>query len=245
MLRVDDATLGRDAGRVEGAPRAELGCLHELFERQADARGEAVALVCGRLSLSYSDLELRANRLANHLRQLGIGRGALVGIAIDRSELPIIAVLACLKAGAAYVPIDPGHPDERIRFIIEEAEIAALLTERTQLARMSALFDGLAIALDEAPALAAASAARPSWADTGLSPPDLCYVIYTSGTTGRPKGVLTEHRNVVHFVRAFNRFCRIGPEDRVYQGFSLGFDGSVEELSMEVSYCVALAGAAK
>src|SRR6516165_9887249 len=133
-------SIGRDAGRVEGAPRAELGCLHELFERQADARGEAVALVCGRLSLSYSDLELRANRLANHLRQLGIGRGALVGIAIDRSELPIIAVLACLKAGAAYVPVDPGHPDERIRFIIEEAEIAALLTERAQLARMSALF---------------------------------------------------------------------------------------------------------
>ena len=235
MLRVDDATLGRDAGRVEGAPRAELGCLHELFERQADARGEAVALVCGRLSLSYSDLELRANRLANYLRQLGIGRGALVGIAIDRSELPIIAVLACLKAGAAYVPVDPGHPDERIRFIIEEAEIAALLTERAQLARMSALFGGLAIALDDDPALAVAAAARLSWADTGLSPHDLCYVIYTSGTTGRPKGVLTEHRNVVHFVRAFNRVCRTGPEDRVYQGFSLGFDGSVEEMWMAFS----------
>ncbi len=80
---------------------------------------------------------MRANRLANYLRQVGIGRGALVGIAFDRSELPIIAILACLKAGAAYVPIDPGHPDERIRFIIEEAEIAALLTERTQLARIS------------------------------------------------------------------------------------------------------------
>src|SRR3974390_3170457 len=151
MLRVDDATLGRDAGSVEGAPRAGLGCPHELFERQADARAEAVALVCGRLSLSYSDLELRANRLANYLRQVGLWRGALVGIAFGRSELPIIAILACLKAGAAYVPIDPGHPDERIRYIIEEAEIAALLTERTQLARISTLFDGLAIALDDAP----------------------------------------------------------------------------------------------
>src|SRR5262249_39156525 len=161
-------------------------------------------------------LERRANRLANHLRQLGIGRGALVGIAFERSELPIIGILACLKAGAAYVPIDPGHPDERIRFIIEEAGIAGLLTERAQLARLSALFCGYMIALDDAAAVAAASSARPARSDTGLSPHDLCYVIYTSGTTGRPKGVLTEHRNVVHFVQAFNRVCSTGPHDRVY-----------------------------
>src|SRR5271165_189934 len=224
MLRVDDATLCHGADGAEVHLRASaFGCLHELFERQVDARGEAIAIVCGDLSLSYSALELRANRLANYLRQLGIGRGALVGIAFDRSELPIIAILACLKAGAAYVPIDPGHPNERIRFITEEAEIAALLTECAQLPRISALFAGRVIALDDAAGLLAAPGSRRARADTGLSPHDLCYVIYTSGTTGRPKGVLTEHRNVVHFVHAFNLVCRTGPEDRVYQGFSLGF----------------------
>jgi non-ribosomal peptide synthetase-like protein len=246
MLRVDDATQCDGAESAGASVQGSApGCLHELFERQADARGNAVALVCGEVTLSYSALELRANRLANHLRQLGVVRGALVGIAFDRSELPIIAILACLKAGAAYVPIDPSHPDERIRFIVEEAEIAALLTERAQLARISTLFSGSVIALDDAAELAAAPASRPSRADTGLLPHDLCYVIYTSGTTGRPKGVLTEHRNAVHFVRAFNKVCKTIPEDRVYQGFSLGFDGSVEEMWMAFSNGATLVVASK
>ena len=164
-----------------------------------------------------------------------------MGIAFDRSELPIIAILGCLKAGAAYVPIDASHPDERIRFILAEADTAAVLSERAQLARMSRLFGGRIVLLDDQffwrtrPRLAAASAARPLHTDTGLSPHDLCYVIYTSGTTGRPKGVLTEHRNAVHFVRAFNQVCKTGPRDRVYQGFSLSFDGSVEEMWMAFS----------
>src|SRR5438270_4503164 len=106
MLKVEDATPCRSEHRGNPKQEAPAGCLHELFERQAELRGEAVALVCGAVTLSYSDLELRANQLANHLRQVGVRRGALVGIAFDRSELPIIAILACLKAGAAYVPID-------------------------------------------------------------------------------------------------------------------------------------------
>ncbi len=246
MLKIDDAPPRDSAESSQPSPGTRgLGCLHELFERQVDARGGAVALVCGEVSLSYSALESRANRLANHLRQLGAGPGTLVGIAFDRSELPIIAILACLKAGAAYVPIDTSHPDERIRYILEEAEVAALLTEREQLARISNLFHGRIIALDDAAELAAASASRLSRADTGLSPHDLCYVIYTSGTTGRPKGVLTEHRNAVHFVRAFNAVCKTSPEDRVYQGFALGFDGSVEEMWMAFSNGATLVVAAK
>ncbi len=242
LLNVDDVSQRSGAESGEAllhAPAPE--CLHELFEEQTDACGEAVALVCGDMSLSYAALELRANRVANYLRQLGVGRGALVGIAFDRSELPIIAILGCLKAGAAYVPIDVSHPDERIRFILAEADTAAVLSERAQLARMSRLFGGRIVLLDDQilledqAGLAAASAARPLRTDTGLSPHDLCYVIYTSGTTGRPKGVLTEHRNAVHFVRAFNQVCKTGPRDRVYQGFSLSFDGSVEEMWMAFS----------
>jgi non-ribosomal peptide synthetase-like protein len=236
MLKIDDAMQYESVEHVEVSRQGfALGCLHELFERQVEMRGEAIALACGEVEVSYSALELRANRLANHLRQLGVGRGAFVGIALDRSELPIIAILACLKAGAAYVPIEPSHPDERIRYIVEEAEITALLTERAQLARISTLFYGRIIVLDDSAEIAAAPASRPSRVETGLSPHDLCYIIYTSGTTGRPKGIMTEHRNAVHFVRAFNEVCRTIPEDRVYQGFLLGFDGSVEEMWMALS----------
>src|SRR6266581_4683926 len=155
MLKLDDATQCRSEDRANSPQEASAGCWHEWFERQADLRGEAVALVCGAVTLSYSALELRANRLANHLRQLGVVRGALVGIAFDRSELPIIAILACLKAGAAYVPIDPSHPDERIRYILGEAAITALLTEGDKAARLSALSGARIIALDDAALTAA------------------------------------------------------------------------------------------
>ena len=211
------------------------GCLHELFEAQVDIRGDAVAVVCGPQSLSYAGLETRANRLANHLRQLGAGPGSFVGIALERSELPIIAILACLKAGAAYVPIDPTHPDDRIRYMVEEAEIAVLLSERALLERMSRVFSGEIVMLDATPEIAAQPATRPSAAATGLAPDDLCYLIYTSGTTGHPKGVMTEHRNASHFVHAFNKVCTTTPRDRIFQGFALTFDGSVEEIWMAFS----------
>ena len=103
---------------------APSGRLHELFEAQADARGDAVALACGDLNLSYGELEARANQLAHHLRAAGAGPGELIGLCLNRSELPIIAILGCLKAGAAYAPIDPTHPDERIRYIVDEAGIS-------------------------------------------------------------------------------------------------------------------------
>jgi amino acid adenylation domain-containing protein len=221
---------------LTGIPQVSgSGCLHELFEAQVDVRGDAVAVVCGPESLSYAGLEARANRLANHLRQLGAGPGSFVGIALERSELPIIAILACLKAGAAYVPIDPTHPDDRIRYMVEEAEIAVLLSERALLDRMSRVFTGEIVMLDATPEIAAQPSTRLSGADTGLAPDDLCYLIYTSGTTGHPKGVMTEHRNASHFVHAFNKVCTTTPQDRIFQGFALTFDGSVEEIWMAFS----------
>ena len=235
MLRIDEPIQFRRAHVELSSAVLPSPCLHELFERQTDARGKALAIVCGEAELSYAALESRANRLANHLRGLGIGRGAFVGVAFDRSELTIIAILGCLKAGGAYVPLDPSHPDERIHYIAQEAEIAALLTERPQLARMSALFAGRIMALDAPTEIAASPDARPSRVEIGLSPHDLCYVMYTSGTTGRPKGIMTEHRNAVCFVQAFNKICRTTADDRVHQGFLLGFDGSVEEIWMALS----------
>lgn len=226
-----------ESGQAVGASFQEgvSDCLHELFEQQVDACGAAVALVCGDESLSYFEVERCANQLAHRLRQMGAGPSSLVGIALGRSKLPIIAVLGCLKAGAAYVPIDPSHPNDRIRYIIAEVDIAVLVTEDEQVPRLSQLFAGPIIALDSVTQSAAAPSSQLSRRETGVSPSDLCYVIYTSGTTGRPKGVMAEHRNAVHFVNAFNRVCRTVPEDRIYQGFSLGFDGSVEEMWMAFS----------
>lgn len=228
----------------EGAPNrgswefqngAPAFCLHGLFEAQVDLRRDAVAVVCGDVSLTYGALEFRSNQLAHHLRGLDVGPGKLVGIVFDRSELPIIALLAILKTGAAYVPIEPMLPDERIRYILAETEIAALLTERTHLQRTSGVYGGQTIAIDDCAAASASPSRRLARSETGVSPDDLCYVIYTSGTTGRPKGVMTEHQNACHFVAAFNDVCATTSYDRIFQGFSLTFDGSVEEIWMAFS----------
>jgi non-ribosomal peptide synthetase-like protein len=212
-------------------------CLHELFEAQVDVSSDASALICGDVVVSYGELEARANKLARHLRSAGVGRGCLVGLCLNRSEKPIVAILACLKAGAAYVPIDATHPDDRIAYIIEEAQISVLICEDTLVTRILTVFKGTLISLERRTAeIAAQRAERLTRAETGVTPDDLCYVIYTSGTTGRPKGVMTEHRNAHHFVLAFNTVCKTDPSDRIYQGFSLSFDGSVEEIWMAFSH---------
>src|SRR5437016_1163784 len=136
-----------DVRTREGAqaqPKREIapGCLHALFEAQVDAAPAATAIVCGDESWTYAQIEARANRLAHYLRARGAGPGKLVGLAFERSELPIVAILACLKAGAAYVPIDPGHPDERIRYIVEEAELELLLSEQALTDRVARAFAG-------------------------------------------------------------------------------------------------------
>jgi non-ribosomal peptide synthetase-like protein len=237
-MAIHDEHRHRVERRLRGGNEVPVlgGCLHELFEAQVDLRGNAPALMCGDLVLSYAELDERANKLAHHLRSMGVHRGNLIGLCLKRSEKPIIAILACLKAGAAYVPIDPTHPDDRIRYIIEEAELSLVICEEALARRISSVFDGELLLLDRSAAeIAAQLTARLARIDTGITSDDLCYVIYTSGTTGRPKGVMTEHRNAHHFVLAFNTVCMTSPSDRVYQGFSLGFDGSVEEIWMAFS----------
>lgn len=239
QLELKSSSWAQDAAQPgEGLAQP---CLHELFEAQADARPSANALVCGDLILSYGELDARASRLAHFLRGLGVGPGSFVGLCLERSELPIIAILACLKAGCAYVPLEPSYPDERIRFITDEAAINVVLTETQLATRVSALVDGRIVALDQAASsIDSQPAQRLTRIETRLTPSDACYVLYTSGTTGRPKGVITEHRNVTHFVAAFNDACSTTPADRIFQGFSLGFDGSTEEIWMAFSNGAAL-----
>jgi non-ribosomal peptide synthetase-like protein len=208
------------------------GLLHELFERQADARPEAPALLCAGARMSYGELERRANQLARLLRQRGVKRGDCVGVWLPRSMEVLVALLGIMKAGAAYVPLDPEFPAERVAFVLADCQARALVTTSAFAARMGQVNAGvLVVALDESTAeLAGQPGARLRNAYIGLSPRDLCYVIYTSGTTGRPKGVEIEHRSACHLVRAEGQVFQVRPEDRVFQGFSIAFDASVEEI---------------
>ncbi|MBN1912700.1 MAG: AMP-binding protein, partial [Pirellulales bacterium] len=126
----------------------DIQCLHEFFEAQVDLRPGDPAIVCGDDVYSYEEIEHRANQLARHLRDCGAGPGSLVGIYFERSARPIIAVLACLKAGAAYVPLDPEYPTERMRHILDEAEAPVLLTEACLASKAAAAFDGRIISVD-------------------------------------------------------------------------------------------------
>jgi non-ribosomal peptide synthetase-like protein len=211
-------------------------CFHELFESQTDRHPDNLALLCDDKQWSYLELESHCNQLARLLRARGIGPGKLVGLVLQRSHRSVVAILATLKAGAAYVPLDPNFPDHRLKQIADEAELAFVITEPSALSRATACFAGECLVYDETcPHIRAQSPSRLTRAETGVTTEDLCYVLYTSGTTGRPKGVMTEHRNVVHFAEVFNEICQISPSDRVYHGFALGFDGSVEEMLMAFS----------
>lgn len=211
-------------------------CVHELFESKVDESPHAPAVECDDVRWTYGELDHRANLLAARLREIGIRPGALVGLFLRRSEKSVLAILATLKAGAAYVPIDPAAPPERIRHIISQSEMAVILTD-SHLAELATSRCQLEQIVVDDPDFEPTNAIAPrlSREETQVAPDDLSYVLYTSGSTGRPKGVMTEHRNIVEFVNAFNDEIRLTPSDRVYHGFALGFDGSVEEMWMAFS----------
>ncbi|MGH7163465.1 MAG: amino acid adenylation domain-containing protein, partial [Planctomycetota bacterium] len=187
-------------------------------------------VVVDRERTTYAALERRSNRLARHLRARGVRRGALVGMLLPRSADAYAALLGILKAGAAYVPLDPEHPGDRAAYVLENSGAQALVTAGS-LAAGHAAFGGAIVRLDaDDAAIAAESPKRLPRDEVGVGPRELCYVIYTSGSTGRPKGVMVEHRSACHLVRAEGEVFGVRPVDRVYQGASLTFDLSVEEM---------------
>jgi non-ribosomal peptide synthetase-like protein len=204
--------------------------LHELFEVTADAFPERVALLRGEMETTYVELERRANRLANYLRDQGVTRGSYVAFLLPRGTEAYVALLAILKSGAAYVPIDPDYPAERVAYIVSDCAAHVLLTNRALAGKIELQGTRIVTLDSQAEEIAAASERRLSRTETGLTETDLCYVIYTSGSTGKPKGVQVEHRNACHLVRAERQLFEVRPDDRVYQGFSLAFDASVEEV---------------
>ena len=212
--------------KSENPPRL----LHHFFERQALARPEGLAVCCGTKHLTYAALDSQANRLARLLRNRGIGPGHLVGLLLPRSADAYAAMLAVLKAGAGYVPIDPEYPAARIQSILADCR-ASLVLSTAELAAHATGFSSITVLIEELEELLSQIPSAPLPAsETRVTPEDLCYVIYTSGTTGRPKGVAIEHRSISHLVETERRLFALRPQDRVFQGFSIAFDASLEEI---------------
>ena len=202
-------------------------CVHQLFEEQVGRTPDAIAVRFGNEELSYRELNVRANRLAWHLRELGVSPEVLVGIFADRSLEMLVALFAVLKAGGAYVPLDPEYPPDRIRFMIEDSQARVVLTRNSLLPRLP---DTAAqtICLDTD----YASLTTEGRQDLKAVPDNLAYVIYTSGSTGRPKGVLVAHRGVTNMIEASVKLFGVDSSSRILQSASLSFDASVLEIFM-------------
>jgi amino acid adenylation domain-containing protein len=245
VLEAMVADEGRRVGRVDLLPEAERRrvveewnrtdaeypghlCVHELFEAQAGRTPDAVAVVGDGEALTYGELNARANRLAHHLRETGVGPDVRVGVCVERSPEMVVGLLAVLKAGGAYVPLDPEYPEGRLRYMLADSEPAVLLTQ----ASLSERFAGMRVPVVALDGDASSWAHRPETnpARAGLGPDRLAYVIYTSGSTGQPKGVMSPHRALVNRLVWGQKAWGLEPAEAVLQKTSLGFDGSVREL---------------
>jgi amino acid adenylation domain-containing protein/thioester reductase-like protein len=208
-------------------PRERL--IHQLFEAQARRTPDSIALIHGERRLTYLELNAKANQLARYLRERGVCREHPVGICMERSPEMVLGVLAILKAGAAYVPLDPSYPAERLRYMIEDAAPKIVLSADSLSAAVPQ--DGAEViavdaALDESAAYAATDCDVAELHTTGE---DLVYVIYTSGSTGRPKGTAMQHRAMVNLIEWHRRELPLAEGQRVLQFAALSFDVAFQE----------------
>jgi amino acid adenylation domain-containing protein len=197
-------------------------CLHELIREQAHFAPDALAARCGETVLTYGQLERRANGLARSLAEHGAGPGRTVGICAQRSVDMVVGVVAAMTAGAAYVPLDPAYPAERLAFMVEDSAVPVILTDR----HSAGLLDGRRAALLRLDSDHTAATAP----DTAVTPDSLCYVIYTSGSTGMPKGAANTHRGVLNTMRSLVSRLRLDTATRLLQASSLNFDMSAFDI---------------
>ena len=217
-------------GNPPTAPAPDI-CIHQLFEAQAARTPDAVAVAGDGRELTYRQLDRRANRLAHHLRSLGVGPEVLVGICVERSPEMVIGLLAILKAGGAYVPLDPSHPPERLAFMAADAAISVVVsTEHLQAAIPASA--GAVVTLDGQATVSAPDDSPPN----KTTPANTAYVLYTSGSTGRPKGVDITHGNAVAFLRWACSIFPPGDLAGVLASSSICFDLSAFELLAPLSW---------
>ncbi|MTJ48119.1 non-ribosomal peptide synthetase [Dolichospermum sp. UHCC 0259] len=201
-------------------------CIHQLFEAQVEKTPDAIAVVFENESLTYRQLNERANQLAHYLQKLGVSPEILVGICVERSLEMVIGLLAILKAGGAYVPLDPSYPQERLAFMLENSQVSVLLIQQN-LVESLPNHQARVFCLDSnSQAISYESIENPV---CHLTPENLAYVIYTSGSTGKPKGAMNRHRAISNRLLWMQDYCKLTAADRVLQKTPFSFDVSVWE----------------
>jgi len=213
-------------GRAKIDERSTL-CVHDWVAQRAAENPTALAVSSVREDLSYGELDRHANQLANYLQSLGIGRSSVVALYLDRSPAMAVAALAVLKAGAAYIPLDPIHPVDRLMFMLKDSGAQVVISVNRMMESFSAGAVKVITLDGDAEKIAAQSTAKP---DSGVGPDDLAYIIYTSGSTGQPKGVELPHSGLSNLVAWHRRAFQVSSSDRASAQSTLGFDAAVWEL---------------
>lgn len=202
-------------------------CLHQEFEKQVSLQPQAIAIISNQESITYEELNQRANQVARYLKRQGIRSEMVVGLCMERSIEMIVGLFGILKAGAAYLPLDPTYPPERLLFMLKDADVRLVLTE-SKLESLPCFENIQIISIDhEWCQIEQEQRENPT---TLVTPQNLCYIIYTSGSTGLPKGVMITHRSVANFALTIGHEYQLKSTDRVLQFFSISFDGSVDEI---------------
>jgi amino acid adenylation domain-containing protein len=215
-------------------PFDERRCLHELFERQARLKPAASAVVCGAEDVSYGELNERANRLARYLRGLGVQPERLVGVCVERGIEMLVALLGVLKAGAAYVPLDPAYPRQRLEQMLEDSQVSVVLAQEATLERLPLTHGARTVCLERE--RDAIEVREDNNLESETRPENIAYVIYTSGSTGGPKGVVIEHRSAVAFIAWAGQAYSLEELGGVLASTSICFDLSVFELFAPLSF---------
>ena len=241
ILEEDERKLVLDDWNRTAVDFGPFEPVYRTIERQAANSPNRVAVICDGMEWTYRQLNEYSNQLARHLRRQGIREGALVGVCLERSFQMLGAVLGVLKAGAAYLPLDPSHPATRLELVLSDAQVSLLLTQEHLASRLHT--SARVVCLDSEQTLWARESVTDM--DTGNAPDSLAYVIYTSGSTGRPKGVAIEHQALTNLLRSMEREPGLNSTDTLVSVTTLSFDIAALELFLPLMTGARLVIAAK